>query len=165
MFHVLKSPWENTLSAPFVIIEDSDEDFYVFLRALKNLEPDLESRYPLLRFREGDEALDYLLRQEEYHSLEAPLPVALLLDLNLPGTDGREIIQEIKQNSTLQPIPIIVLTTSSSPRDIETCYRHGANSYILKPMGAAKMQQTVQLLFQYWFHLTILPIIHDQFMS
>lgn len=154
---LLKSPWDKTGTPPLVIIEDSDEDFYVFWRAIENLEDELELRYPLLRFREGDEALDYLLRQQAYQGLEAPLPVALLLDLNLPGTDGREIIQEIKQTPQLQIIPIIVLTTSSSPRDIETCYRHGANSYILKPMGVAKMQQTVKLFFQYWFKVTVLP--------
>jgi CheY-like chemotaxis protein len=81
----------------------------------------------------------------------------MLLDLNLPGTDGRDIIQQVKQTTHLQTLPIIVLTTSSSQRDIQTCYENGTNSYTLKPMGVTAMQQTIQILFQHWFQVAVLP--------
>jgi CheY-like chemotaxis protein len=157
MQRLLTSPWENSTHPVILIVEDSDEDFYSFLRATKKLDFLARSPYRFLRFQDGDEALDYLFRLGEYEELDSPQPVAMLLDLNLPGTDGREVIQEIKQNSNLKMLPIIVLTTSRNPQDIETCYRYGANSYLLKPMGTAEMQQTIQLLFKYWFHLAIMP--------
>ncbi|GAB4284237.1 MAG: response regulator [Oscillatoriaceae cyanobacterium] len=154
---ILDSPWDDTSHPVILIVEDSDEDFYAFLRATQNLEFVQQLPYHFLRFQDGDETLNYLFREEEYAGLDAPLPVFMLVDLNLPGTDGREIIQQVKRNPALQIIPIIVFTTSNNARDVQTCYSYGVNSYLLKPMGAAKMQQTIQQLFQYWFNFTILP--------
>jgi CheY-like chemotaxis protein len=154
---LLTSAWEDLIHPVIMIIEDSDEDFYTFLRVTQNLDPLVRSQYKFLRFEDGDEALDYLFRQGDYQNLKAPLPVGILLDLNLPGTDGRDIIKKVKATPDLQMIPIIVLSTSSSAHDIQTCYRYGANSYMLMPMGVLEMQQTVQILFQNWFQFTILP--------
>jgi len=154
---LLTSAWEDLTHPVIMIIEDSDEDFYTFLRVTQNLDQLVRSQYKFLRFEDGDEALDYLFRQGDYQNLKAPLPVGILLDLNLPGTDGRDIIKKVKATPDLQMIPIIVLSTSSSAHDIQTCYRYGANSYMLKPMGVLEMQQTVQILFQNWFQFTILP--------
>lgn len=157
MQRLLNSPWDDLTHPVIAIVEDSDEDFYSFMRVVRQMETLERSPYRFLRFQDGDEALDYLFHEGAYQTLAAPLPVALLLDLNLPGTDGREIIQQVKQNEALQIIPIIVLTTSNNPRDIESCYRYGANSYLVKPMGILEMQQTIQALFHYWFHVSILP--------
>lgn len=157
MKKLLDSPWEQSIHPVILIVEDSDEDFYVFLRAAKNTRIFDELPYQLLRFLDGDEALDYLLRQGDYQDFSKPLPTAILLDLNLPGTDGRDVIQQIKQTPTLKQLPIIVLTTSSNVRDIDSCYTYGVNSYLLKPMGIQRMQETVQLLLKYWFDLAVLP--------
>ncbi len=157
MQKLLRSPWDDLTYPVVAIIEDSDEDFYSFWRAIQKLNLLERLPYNFLRFLDGDEALEYLLRQGEYQDLNAAFPVAILLDLNLPNTDGREIIRTVKQNPNLQTIPIIVLTTSNSPHDIQTCYQYGANCYLLKPMGVSEMQQTVQILFQYWFQFTVLP--------
>ncbi len=154
---LLTSAWDDLTHPVIMIVEDSDEDFYTFLRVTQNLDPLMRSQYKFLRFEDGDEALDYLFRQGDYQNLNAPPPVGILLDLNLPGTDGRDIIRKVKQTPHLQMIPIIVLTTSSSALDIQTCYRYGANSYMLKPMGVLAMQQTVQIMFQNWFQFTVLP--------
>jgi CheY-like chemotaxis protein len=154
---LLTSAWDDLTHPVIMIVEDSDEDFYTFLRVTQNIDSFVRSQYKFLRFEDGDEALDYLFRQGDYHTLNAPLPVGILLDLNLPGTDGRDIIKKVKQTPLLQIIPIIVLTTSSSAHDIQTCYRYGANSYMLKPMGVLEMQQTVQIIFQNWFQFTVLP--------
>ncbi len=161
---LLTSPWDDFEHPVIVIIEDSDEDFYTFMRVTQTIDPLKRSLYKFLRFEDGDEALDYLFRQGDYQSLTAPLPVAILLDLNLPGTDGRDIIKKVKQTLHLQMIPVIVLSTSSSAYDIQSCYQYGANCYMLKPMGVLKMQQTVQILFQHWFQLTILPS-YGQFLT
>jgi len=154
---LLNSPWEDLSHPVIAIIEDSDEDFYSFWRVVQKLNLLEGLPYNLLRFQDGDDVLEYLLRQGEYEDLNAALPVALVLDLNLPNTDGREVIRIVKQTSNLQVIPIIVLTTSNSLHDIQTCYRYGANCYMLKPIEVSEMQQTVQILFQYWFQFTILP--------
>jgi len=157
MKDLLTSPWDDLTHPIILIVEDSDEDFYMFMRATQNLDLLERSLYRFLRFEDGDEALDYLFRREEYQNLNVPLPVAMLLDLNLPGTDGREIIQQVKQTPHLQTLPIIVLTTSNNQRDIQACYGNGANCYILKPMGVIAMQETVHMLFRYWFQLAVLP--------
>ncbi|MEE3716329.1 response regulator [Tumidithrix elongata RA019] len=157
---LLESPWNNDETRPIIaIVEDNDEDFYAFVRAIRSQEAlrQMLSNYTFLRFHDGDEALDYLMRGGNYEGLKAPLPIFILLDLNLPGTDGREIIRQVKQNPNLQILPMIVLTSSASPSDIQTCYRYGVNSYLLKPMGVSTMQQTVQTLFQYWFQFAVLP--------
>ena len=154
---LLNSAWDDLTHPVIMIVEDSDEDFYTFLRVIQNLDPLKRSLYKFLRFEDGDEALDYLFRQGDYQNLNSPLPISILLDLNIPGTDGRDIIRKVKQTPHLQMIPIIVLSTSSSVHDIQTCYRYGANCYMLKPMGVLEMQQTVQVLFQNWFQFTVLP--------
>ncbi|WP_434686428.1 response regulator [Pseudanabaena minima] len=157
MNNLLTSPWDDLTHPIILIVEDSDEDFYMFMRATQSLDELQRSLYRFLRFENGDEVLDYLFRRDEYENLKAPLPVAMLLDLNLPGTDGRDIIQQVKQTKHLRTLPIIVLTTSSSQRDIQTCYENGTNCYTLKPMGVAAMQKTIQTLFQHWFQVAVLP--------
>jgi CheY-like chemotaxis protein len=137
-----------------LMVEDSDEDFAVFLRIMK----ELNYFNPIHRVSDGDEALNYLYQQEEYAPPgQAPRPALILMDLNLPGTDGREVIKQIRQNHDLGYIPIVVLTTSSSPKDIEICYRYGANSYMLKPIGIEVLEQTIRDFFQYWFRSVVLP--------
>ncbi|HEY9648124.1 MAG TPA: response regulator, partial [Chroococcidiopsis sp.] len=149
--------WDEHAHPIILIVEDSDEDFYAFLRAVNNLDFIEQLPYRFVRFQDGDEALEYLLRQGNYINLRSPLPAALLLDLNLPGTDGRDIIKQVKHNPTLQILPTVVLTTSSSPRDVQICYQYGVNCYMLKPMGVAAMQRTISVLFQYWFQYAVLP--------
>jgi two-component system response regulator len=81
----------------------------------------------------------------------------ILLDLNLPGTDGREVLEEIKNDPKLRTIPVIVLTTSSDGEDIEKCYRAGANSYIQKPVDLDGFFAAIQRLKNFWFEVALLP--------
>ena len=87
----------------------------------------------------------------------APRPNLILLDLNMPGTDGREVLAEVKKSDQLKSIPVIVLTTSTDERDIEGCYQMGANSYVKKPVDLEGFMQSVQRLKDYWFEVVILP--------
>ena len=107
---------------------------------------------------DGDEALDYLFRRNQFADPEkSPRPGIILLDLNMPGTDGREVLAEIKKNEELCKIPVIVLTTSTDPRDIEACYAAGANSYVQKPVGLEGFIEAIQRLTDYWFEIVVYP--------
>jgi CheY-like chemotaxis protein len=138
-----------------LIIEDSDEDFEALSRIIA-----LVSTLVLKidRCIDGDNALDFLNRDGEYQdSQNVFYPDLIILDLNLPGTDGREVLATIKQSPTLKKIPVVVFSTSSNPKDIETCYQSGANSYLLKPMNINELKESVRMLIDYWFKATVLP--------
>jgi CheY-like chemotaxis protein len=142
------------MSPPILIVEDSPEDFEATVRALR------EARVTSLihRCQDGDEALEYLQRGGRYRDAAiSPRPGLILLDLNLPGTDGREALNLIKGNDALRAIPVIVLTTSSDERDIEIAYLAGANSYIQKPVDMDDYMRLIRLIAEYWFSAVILP--------
>ncbi len=88
---------------------------------------------------------------------KSPRPGIILLDLNLPGTDGREVLQEVKADKDLCNIPVIILTTSEDERDIETCYKYGANSYLKKPVDLEGFFRAITMLKEFWFEIAILP--------
>ncbi|MGA1621913.1 MAG: response regulator [Synechocystis sp.] len=157
MIKQLASPWDDATHPAVVVIEDSDEDFYTFRRIIEKIDIFENIYCPLLRFDDGDDALDYLLREREYAALTAPRPKLVLLDLNLPGTDGRDIIKGVRQEPRLRSLPIVVLTTSQSQQDIEICYASGANGYVLKRVGIEATQDTLQALVRYWFAVSVLP--------
>ena len=144
----------ETLSQPILLVEDSPEDFETTERAFRRS----GLKNPIYRCADGDEALDFLYRRGRYSDPQkAPRPGVILLDLNLPGTDGREVLNEIKTDPNLKQIPVIVLTTSKDDRDIEVCYRCGANSYIQKPVDLDGFMRAIERLNDYWFEVVILP--------
>ena len=139
---------------PILIVEDSPEDYETILRAFKKA----GLADPIFRCKDGDEAFDFLLRRGTYSDPStSPRPGIILLDLNLPGTDGREVLREIKSHPALKSIPVVILTTSMNERDIEQCYQDGANSYIAKPVGLAEFFKAIQRLTDYWLEIVILP--------
>lgn len=143
-------------TGPLLVVEDNDEDFEIIQWALKKL----SIRTPLVRGTDGDDAFDYLYKRGEHQ--DALRPSLILLDLNLLADDGREVLQQIKQDDDLRSIPVIVWTSSSDPKDIEICFRQGANSYMLKPMNIEKLLQAVELLNNYWFGVAMLPDAIEQ---
>ena len=141
-------------SQTILIVEDSDDDYMATVRAFKKA----NLLNPVQRCTNGDQAMDYLLQRGEFSGQDkAPRPSIILLDLNLPGTDGKEVLRIIKANPNLQKIPVIVLTTSNAERDIEQCYAAGANSYVQKPVDLVGFIQSVARLTDYWFNVSILP--------
>lgn len=137
-----------------LIVEDSDEDFYITQRAFK----EAGCANPLIRCESGDEALDYLYRQGQYSDPEtSPRPSIIFLDLNLPGTDGREVLQTVKKSEELCKIPVIVITTSDAQQDVERCYAAGANSYVHKPVNMERFLDALKRLQTYWFEIVLLP--------
>ncbi len=143
-----------TLEQPILIVEDSDEDFEAVGRVMRRS----AVTNPLFRCTDGDDALDFLYRTGIYADPQkAPRPALILLDLNLPGTDGREVLEQIKQDEELKIIPVVVFTTSANPKDVEVCYKNGANSYILKPINLNRFVELIRVVIDYWFGAIILP--------
>ena len=136
-----------------LLVEDSPEDFEATRRALQR--SGVEN--PIHLCTDGDDALDFLYRRGRHADPPAPRPGIILLDLNLPGTDGREVLEEIKRDDTLKQIPVVVLTTSNDERDVAACYLAGANSYVQKPVDFEGFMRAIDRLRGYWFEVVILP--------
>jgi chemotaxis family two-component system response regulator Rcp1 len=136
-----------------LLIEDNLGDIRLTQEAFK------ESLVPctLHAITDGDEALKYLFGQQQNLSDEQ-LPDLILLDLNLPKRDGREVLAAIKQDAYLKKIPVIVLTTSNAENDINVAYNLHANSYLVKPIDFDKFIDMVRLIEQYWLHTATLPL-------
>lgn len=112
---------------------------------------------PVLRCEDGDQALTYLQGYGKAVGWPATLPAIVLLDLNLPGTDGRAVLGALKKDPLLNSIPVIIFSTSSNVRDIEDCYRLGANSYLTKPIEYAALEEKIRLTITYWLGASELP--------
>jgi CheY-like chemotaxis protein len=141
----------NHTPPTILVIEDSNEDFEALNRAFRQS----SIKIALHRCKTGKQALEYL----EQCILARPicLPAFTLLDLNLPGIGGREIIQAIRSDPRLQSIPVIILTTSSYTKDIQECYRLGANSYVIKAMDVQRFSESMLNLSEYWLNTVTLP--------
>jgi CheY-like chemotaxis protein len=131
-----------------VVVEDSDEDYFTLRRALAKA----DVKNPILRFSRGEEALEHL-------DEAGAAPAFVILDLNLPGIDGRVVLSTLKSDAKLKTIPVVVLTTSDNPVDVETCYRSGANSYHLKAFEFTRFLETVRVIADFWLDATILPAV------
>jgi len=140
--------------SPILIVEDSLVDFEVIVESFE----ELGILNPIYHCKEGEEALDFIFQRGEYsNKAKAPRPTLILLDLNLPGTDGREVLAEIKKDNFLKSIPVVVLTTSTNERDIEKCYSYGANSYLQKPIDVEGFSRLMKAIKEFWCELAILP--------
>jgi len=131
-----------------LMADDDDDDVFVTRRALH----EAQIQNPFYRVSDGAELLDFLLRRGDYTDPStAPRPSLILLDLNMPGMDGREALSRIKEDPDLRRIPTVVFTTSHDRHDIDDSYDRGANSYITKPVGMAGMVRTARAIRSYWF--------------
>ncbi|MEH2078235.1 MAG: response regulator [Nostoc sp.] len=152
MTRISASPVQQT--PLLLVVEDSNEDFEALQRFLKRS----STTILIQRCVNGEQALAFLYRTGSYIARESsPRPGLIVLDLNLPGTDGREVLRRIKLDDNLKRIPVVVFTTSNNPKDIEVCYQYGVNSYIVKPINFAQLKRDIQMLVEYWFEVTTLP--------
>ncbi|WP_339460567.1 response regulator [Nodularia spumigena] len=144
----------GNFARPLLVIEDSDEDFEALCRIMKKQ----AVVNPVFRCSDGEEALDFLYHTGTYSdSQNSPRPALILLDLNLPGTDGREVLEKIKQDEEFRYIPVVVFTTSSNPKDIEICYQYCVASYMSQPIDINRLVETIQTFITYWLDIVILP--------
>lgn len=137
-------------SQTLLLVEDSEDDYEATTRAFEKA----SLRNPVHWSRSGSEALDYLRQSCSDHRT---MPGLILLDLNMPGLDGRKTLQLIKQDNTLKRIPVIILTTSADERDINACYEMGANTYVQKPVSFQGLIEAIRRLKEYWFEIALLP--------
>jgi two-component system response regulator len=140
-----------------LLVEDNPADIKITQRALR------DSGLPvdLLVVRDGQEAVDYLLRQGEHaHSDGWRSPDLILLDLNLPRLNGREVLERIRARPELKAVPVIVLTTSRRQEDVQQLYAAGANTYIEKPQDFARFVEVLQTIHRYWLDTALLPSPH-----
>lgn len=148
------------MNLPILIIEDCDAIFFIVSRAFKKA----GVTNPIYRCETGDEAMDYLFRKGKFSDpVISPRPAIILLDLGLPGINGRDILKAIKTNDILKIIPVIVLTGSNKEDDIIGCYRDGANSYIIKQNTEEKMVEMIKLISMYWLSTVYLPYQLESF--
>lgn len=131
---------------PVLLIDDNDDDVEATLRAFKRT--NLKNQF--VRAATGAEAIA-LLRERKVQ------PGLILLDLNMPGLDGRRVLAILKGDNEFRKIPVVVLTTSSDDRDIDECYQLGANTYIQKPVDLDGLFAAIQRLKDYWFEIALLP--------
>lgn len=132
----------------FLLVEDSDEDFAAFCRAVHQAGWD---KVNIKRCVNGAEALDYLYGRGQFaETIQSSTSALILLDLNMPGIDGRMVLSRIKSDARLRVLPVIIFSTSSNPRDVQECYALGANSYLVKNADYDGFKRTIRLLCEYW---------------
>lgn len=134
-----------------LLVEDNPGDARLTQEALR----EGKIRNNLHHARDGVEAMAFLRREGEYG--KAPTPDLVLLDLNLPRKDGREVLAEMKQDARLRTIPVVVLTTSEAENDIVRSYELHANCYITKPVGLEQFIAIVREIESFWLAVVTLP--------
>ncbi|PZV19249.1 MAG: response regulator [Leptolyngbya sp.] len=139
-------------SIEILLIEDSPSDATLTMQSLQQA----KITNTLHWVEEGEAAMDFLYQREEYAN--APRPDLILLDLNLPGMDGREILAEVKADPNLRRIPVVVLTTSSDEADVLRSYDLHANCYVTKPFDVQQFIQVIQLISDFWLTAVKLPL-------
>ena len=137
-----------------LLVEDDPADRAIVGRAFQSSEVAAELRM----VGDGQEALDYLYRLGRYADpADAPRPDLLLVDLNMPGVDGKELIRTLRADPRFHTVPIVALTTSNSERDVRETYALGANSYVVKPAGIDALRRVLDSMQAYWFETVQLP--------
>jgi CheY-like chemotaxis protein len=137
-----------------LIADDDPDDRMLAIRALR------QSRLgnAIHTVADGEELMDYLLRRGAYAPpVVAPRPGLILLDLNMPRKDGREVLRELKAHPDLRRIPVVVLTTSEAEEDILRSYDLGVNAFVTKPVTFTDLVRTLETLGMFWFEIVKLP--------
>ena len=135
----------------FLLVEDCAGDIRLTREALKSANMHINLHVAM----DGVAAMAFLTRQSEY--TDVPRPDLILLDLNLPKKDGREVLKEIKESVELRSIPVVILSTSASQADVLRSYQLHANCYITKPVGLAGFRQIVKSIDSFWLTVVKLP--------
>lgn len=135
---------------PVIVVEDSDEDFDTVVTAARLA----GVKHDIRRAVSGDDCLLLLRGMADHPRAQAAL---VLLDLNTPHGDGRNALEQIHADAQLSAVPLVVLSTSANPRDVDFCYAHGANAYHVKPVSHGEHLMVLQTVFAYWLGRVVLP--------
>jgi len=143
---------------PILLVENDPDDIEITRRAFK--ENHIEN--PLIVVRDGEETMEFLKKTGRYsQKSNVPRPGLILLDLNMPRIDGREVLKQIKKDPDLRLIPTIVLTTSKFDEDVFQSYDCGANTFIAKPLQFKEFSKTLQIMSKYWLEIAEVPDSED----
>ncbi len=134
-----------------LLIEDNPGDVLLAQEAFKSIKIGNNIHVVV----DGEQALDYLHKRNSY--ADASTPDRILLDLNLPKIDGREVLENIKQDKHLRRIPVVVLTSSKAEQDVAVSYDLHANCYIVKPLSLQSFREIVGAIENFWFSIVVLP--------
>ncbi len=144
--------------AVVLLVEDNPAEQNLARRSFQRGHIDADLRI----VSDGEEALDYLFRRGKFaNALNSPKPDLILLDLNIPKIDGKQVLKSIKDDKRLAIIPVIVLTTSKKEEDIVRTYELGCNSFLIKPVEVDEFIKTLRELGSYWLKLVVLPPKED----
>jgi CheY-like chemotaxis protein len=137
-----------------LMVDDDPDDFFLVRHALGEKKNGIELRL----LEDGEELMDYLFQRGRFEAEACvPRPCLILLDLNMPKMDGREVLRVIKSDPSFQHIPVVVFTTSNDIDDILSAYRLGANSFIVKPSSYERLVAILASLMEYWMKSVQLP--------
>jgi len=133
-------------SRPLLLVEDDVQDTELFLLACREL--DLQDRIVCL----PDAAKAWQVLREARDDVRYPrsLPAVAIIDLRMPGMDGVDFLRAVRTDERLRALPVVVLSSSEEPADVNTCYELGANGYVVKPVDFRRFLSTVQTLVQFW---------------
>ena len=134
-----------------LLVEDDPGDVDLAKESLE----ESKLRVNLNVVEDGVKAIDFLRKTDPY--FDAPTPDLVLLDLNLPRKDGREVLADLRKDERLAAIPVVVLTTSDADEDILKSYGLGANCYVTKPVGMEQFMKVIQSIENFWFTVVKLP--------
>jgi CheY-like chemotaxis protein len=143
----------KTRPAEILLAEDNDNDVELTRQGFKKCKLLLN----LHHVKDGEECMAFLRKEGKYST--APTPDLLLLDMNMPRMDGREVLAEMVSDETLNAIPIVVLTTSAQDEEILKMYKLRCSSYIIKPVDFEQFLRVVRSIAEYWFTVVVLPIV------
>ncbi|PIQ27655.1 response regulator [bacterium (Candidatus Blackallbacteria) CG17_big_fil_post_rev_8_21_14_2_50_48_46] len=144
---------ENTSSSSFhvLLVDDDEGDAFIIEDLLEEIESDIQ----LSRVSDGVEAMAFLQQAPPYQT--AKVPDLILLDLNMPRMDGRQVLKAIRENQELCHLPVVILTTSDARFDINFTYLEGGNCYIIKPSGIHKLMNMLRNISHFWGQVAQLP--------
>ncbi|HEY1051949.1 MAG TPA: response regulator [Prosthecobacter sp.] len=143
----------QAIKPSFLVVEDSDEDYAALERIIRRNPVPVK----LTRCNRAEEVLTMLQAPVLPERPLPPLPALIVLDLNLPGLDGRAVLTAVRQHPRMKRTPVVIFSTSSSQTDIAWCYENGANSYHVKDTDYTAFKRAVDLLVDYWLDAVRLP--------
>jgi CheY-like chemotaxis protein len=144
----------KTIVKNILLVDDSPNDVKLITSALE----DAHFGNDIIVAEDGEEALDFLYKRGKFGSYTGDIPIFILLDIKMPLMDGIEVLKIIRADKNLNKIPIIMLTSSRDSQDLQDCYDHGANSFVVKPVDINDFIKVIKDLGQYWVVINEMPV-------
>ncbi len=129
-----------------LLVDDNENDLELTERALRQY----KLANNIVTLRDGAEALDFLYRRGSFSIRNNGDPIVILLDIKMPKVDGLEVLRTMKADPQLQPIPVVMLTSSRQGPDVDECYRLGANAYVVKPVDFVQFTEAIKTVGKFW---------------